>query len=184
MELGLPEEVATNYREFMKRLAEWRSLCDRKFYSLTLSGVSEWMLKYAKKEQAIRAIQATYDVLSRLSGTIRRAFAVPAAGQQRADAGRADADDDAQFERAGVGPRLDRAQRRDDRSGREIDGTRRAAAVLCRDDARARDADDLRYLARISPRASWLRRSFSRFLRLRDNHLPALGASAPPFRSV
>ncbi|WP_438396983.1 ATP-dependent helicase [Caballeronia sp. DA-9] len=69
VELGLPEDVATNYREFMKRLAEWRGLCDRKFYSLTLSGVSEWMLKYAKKEQAIRAIQATYDVLSRLSGT-------------------------------------------------------------------------------------------------------------------
>lgn len=69
VELGLPEDVATNYREFMKRLAEWRGLCDRKFYSLTLSGVSEWMLKYAKKEQAIRAIQSTYDVLSRLSGT-------------------------------------------------------------------------------------------------------------------
>ena len=69
VDLGLPEDVATNYREFMKRLAEWRSLCDRKFYSLTLSGVSEWMLKYAKKEQAIRAIQSTYDVLSRLSGT-------------------------------------------------------------------------------------------------------------------
>ena len=69
VELGLPEEVATNYREFIKRLAEWRSLCDRKFYSLTLSGVSEWMLKYAKKDHAIRAIQATYDVLSRLSGT-------------------------------------------------------------------------------------------------------------------
>ena len=49
VELGLPEDVATNYREFMKRLAEWRGLCDRKFYSLTLSGVSEWMLKYAKK---------------------------------------------------------------------------------------------------------------------------------------
>jgi superfamily I DNA/RNA helicase len=69
VELGLSEDVATNYREFMKRLAEWRSLCDRKFYDLTLSGVSEWMLKYTKKETAIRTIQATYDVLSRLSGT-------------------------------------------------------------------------------------------------------------------
>jgi superfamily I DNA/RNA helicase len=69
VELGLSEEVATNYREFMKRLAEWRGLCDRKFYSLTLSGVSEWMLKYSKKDAAIRTIQATYDVLSRLSGT-------------------------------------------------------------------------------------------------------------------
>ena len=67
--LGLPEDVATNYREFMKRLAEWQSLCDRKFYSLTLSGVAEWMLKYAKKDSAIRAIQATNDVLSRLSGS-------------------------------------------------------------------------------------------------------------------
>ncbi|SAK98507.1 UvrD/REP helicase [Caballeronia temeraria] len=67
--LGLPEEVATNYREFMKRLAEWQSLCERKFHSLTLSGVAEWMMKYAKKEAAIRAIQATDDVLSRLSGT-------------------------------------------------------------------------------------------------------------------
>ena len=69
VEMGLPEDVATNYREFMKRLAEWRGLCDRKFYSLTLSGVSEWMLKYTKKENGIRTVQATYDVLSRLSGT-------------------------------------------------------------------------------------------------------------------
>jgi superfamily I DNA/RNA helicase len=70
VELGLPEDVATNYREFMKRLAEWRSLCDRKFYSLVLSGVSEWMLKYTKKESGVRNIQATYDVLSRLTGTL------------------------------------------------------------------------------------------------------------------
>lgn len=69
VELGLPEDVATNYREFMKRLAEWRSLCDRKFYSLVLSGVNEWMLKYTKKESGVRTIQATYDVLSRLTGT-------------------------------------------------------------------------------------------------------------------
>jgi superfamily I DNA/RNA helicase len=67
--LGLPEDAATNYREFMKRLAEWRGLCDRKFYSLVLEGVNEWMLKYAKKESAIRTIQATYDVLTRLTGT-------------------------------------------------------------------------------------------------------------------
>ncbi|SOE97545.1 Superfamily I DNA or RNA helicase [Burkholderia sp. D7] len=69
VEMGLPDDVATNYREFMKRLAEWRGLCDRQFYSLTLSGVSEWMLKYAKKDASIRAIQATYDVLSRLTGS-------------------------------------------------------------------------------------------------------------------
>ncbi|MFP3647075.1 ATP-dependent helicase [Paraburkholderia sp. SIMBA_054] len=70
VELGLPEEVATNYREFMKRLAEWRGLCDRKFYSLVLEGVNEWMLKYARKETAIRTIQATYDVLTRLTGKL------------------------------------------------------------------------------------------------------------------
>ncbi|OUL84897.1 ATP-dependent helicase [Paraburkholderia hospita] len=70
VELGLPEEVATNYREFMKRLAEWRGLCDRKFYSLVLEGVNEWTLKYARKETAIRTIQATYDVLTRLTGTL------------------------------------------------------------------------------------------------------------------
>ncbi|CAE6966436.1 ATP-dependent helicase [Paraburkholderia domus] len=70
VELGLPEDVATNYREFMKRLAEWRGLCDRKFYSLVLEGVNEWMLKYAKKESAIRTIQATYDVLTRLKGSL------------------------------------------------------------------------------------------------------------------
>lgn len=67
--LGLPEEVATNYREFMKRLAEWQSLCERKFHSLTLSGVTEWMMKYAKKDAVARAIQATDDVLSRLNGS-------------------------------------------------------------------------------------------------------------------
>jgi superfamily I DNA/RNA helicase len=70
VELGLPEEVATNYREFMKRLAEWQRLCDRKFYSLVLEGVNEWMLKYAKQESAIRTIQATYDVLTRLTGML------------------------------------------------------------------------------------------------------------------
>jgi superfamily I DNA/RNA helicase len=67
--LGLPEDVATNYREFMKRLAEWQSLCERRFHSLTLSGVAEWMMKYARKDSAIRAIQATDDVLSRLTGS-------------------------------------------------------------------------------------------------------------------
>jgi superfamily I DNA/RNA helicase len=67
--LGMPEDAATNYREFMKRLAEWRGLCGRKFYSLVLSGVNEWLLKYTKKENGIRTIQATYDVLSRLNGT-------------------------------------------------------------------------------------------------------------------
>ncbi|MFL9995307.1 ATP-dependent helicase [Paraburkholderia sediminicola] len=67
--LGLPEDTATAYRAFMKRLSEWQSLCERKFYSLALEGVQEWMLTYAKADQAIRSIQATYDVISRLSGT-------------------------------------------------------------------------------------------------------------------
>lgn len=69
--LGLSEDVATNYREFMKRLTEWQGLSDRGFHSLTLSGVSEWMMKYAKKESATRAIQATYEVLSRLTGSFQ-----------------------------------------------------------------------------------------------------------------
>ncbi|MGA7813394.1 ATP-dependent helicase, partial [Caballeronia sp.] len=69
VEMGMDDETATNYREFMKRLAEWQGLCDRKFYSLTLTGVYEWMMKYARKEAAQRTIQATYDVLSRLNGS-------------------------------------------------------------------------------------------------------------------
>ncbi|MFC0402967.1 ATP-dependent helicase [Paraburkholderia rhizosphaerae] len=66
--LGLTDETATAYRNFMKRLAEWQELCGRQFYSLALEGVREWMLSYAKAEAAIRAIQATYDVISRLNG--------------------------------------------------------------------------------------------------------------------
>jgi superfamily I DNA/RNA helicase len=66
--LGLTDETATAYRNFMKRLAEWKELCGRQFYSLALEGVREWMLSYAKTEAAIRAIQATYDVVSRLNG--------------------------------------------------------------------------------------------------------------------
>ncbi|TDN59019.1 ATP-dependent helicase [Paraburkholderia sp. BL10I2N1] len=66
--LGLTEDTASAYRAFMKRLAEWQSLCERKFYSLALEGVLEWMLLWANGDQAIRAIQATYDVISRLNG--------------------------------------------------------------------------------------------------------------------
>jgi superfamily I DNA/RNA helicase len=66
--LGLTEETATAYRAFMKRLAEWQALCERQFYSLALEGVFEWMVSYAKGDPAIRAIQATYDVISRLNG--------------------------------------------------------------------------------------------------------------------
>ncbi|MDQ7980306.1 ATP-dependent helicase [Paraburkholderia sp. SARCC-3016] len=66
--LGLTDETATAYRNFMKRLAEWKELCGRQFYSLALEGVREWMLSCAKTEAAIRAIQATYDVVSRLNG--------------------------------------------------------------------------------------------------------------------
>jgi superfamily I DNA/RNA helicase len=67
--LGLPEDTATAYRAFMKRLSEWHELCGRGFYSLALDGIHELMMTYAKGDQAIRAIQGTYDVLSRLSGT-------------------------------------------------------------------------------------------------------------------
>ena len=67
--IGLPEDTATVYRSFMKRLSEWQEMCERRFYSLVLDGVLELMMTYAKNDQAIRAIQGTYDVLSRLSGT-------------------------------------------------------------------------------------------------------------------
>jgi superfamily I DNA/RNA helicase len=52
----------------MKRLSEWQALTSRQAYSLALEGVLEWMLGYAKGDTAIRAIQATYDVVSRLNG--------------------------------------------------------------------------------------------------------------------
>jgi len=68
LEMGLSENSADRYRELMKRLAEWRSLCDRQFYSLVLEGVREWMLQHADVDQAKRAITATYDVLTRLNG--------------------------------------------------------------------------------------------------------------------
>lgn len=67
--LGLSEDTATAYRGFMKRLAEWQSLCERQFYSLALEGVREWMMMYVRKENAERAVQATYDVIMRLSGS-------------------------------------------------------------------------------------------------------------------
>ena len=69
IELGLNEDTATAYRAFMKRLGEWQSLCARQFHSLALEGVLEWMLSYAKVDTAVRAIQATYEVISRLNGT-------------------------------------------------------------------------------------------------------------------
>ncbi|MFM0756117.1 ATP-dependent helicase [Paraburkholderia strydomiana] len=69
VDIGLPEDTATAYRSFMKRLSEWQEMCERRFYSLVLDGVHELMMTYAKNDQAIRAIQGTYDVLSRLSGT-------------------------------------------------------------------------------------------------------------------
>jgi superfamily I DNA/RNA helicase len=67
--LGLAEDTATTYRGFMKRLAEWQTLCERQFYSLALEGVREWMMTYVRKEAAERAIVATYDVMSRLNGS-------------------------------------------------------------------------------------------------------------------
>ncbi|WP_176060263.1 ATP-dependent helicase [Paraburkholderia sp. BCC1876] len=67
--LGLPEDTATAYRAFMKRLSEWQALRERKYFELALEGVREWMLTYAKTDAAIRSIQATYDVIARLNGT-------------------------------------------------------------------------------------------------------------------
>ncbi|MCP3018289.1 ATP-dependent helicase [Cupriavidus basilensis] len=66
---GVSEETTERYRDLMKRLAEWRTLCDRQFYSLVLEGVHEWMVQHAKVDPARRAITTTYDVLSRLNGT-------------------------------------------------------------------------------------------------------------------
>lgn len=63
------EEAAETYVGFIKKLDEWRGLCVRQFYSLVLDGVYEWMMKWAKTDQAKRSITTTYDVLSRLSGT-------------------------------------------------------------------------------------------------------------------
>ncbi|MFS8980588.1 ATP-dependent helicase [Cupriavidus necator] len=68
VDVGLSEASADRYRELMKRLAEWRSLCDRQFFSLVLEGVREWMIQYTSADQAKRAITTTFDVLSRLNG--------------------------------------------------------------------------------------------------------------------
>lgn len=68
LELGLSETSADHYRELMKRLAEWRSLYDRQFYSLVLEGAREWMMEHTDADPARRAITTTYDVLSRLNG--------------------------------------------------------------------------------------------------------------------
>jgi len=66
---GLSEDSADRYRTLLKRLEDWRGLCDRQFYALVLDGVYEWMTQHAKADTAKRSITATYDVLSRLSGT-------------------------------------------------------------------------------------------------------------------
>lgn len=67
--LGLSEHSAEKYRDLLKKLAEWRSLCGREFYALILDGVREWLLAYAPSDRAKRTINASYDVLSRLNGT-------------------------------------------------------------------------------------------------------------------
>ncbi|QUN31781.1 ATP-dependent helicase (plasmid) [Cupriavidus sp. KK10] len=68
LELGLSEASSDRYRELMKRLVEWRSLCDRQFYSLVLEGAREWMMQHTAADPARRAITTAYDVLSRLNG--------------------------------------------------------------------------------------------------------------------
>jgi superfamily I DNA/RNA helicase len=75
LELGLSEPAALAYREFMKRLKEWKSLCARQFYNLILDGVVEWLTKFAKKDAAERALRGTYDVLSRLTGSFTERIA-------------------------------------------------------------------------------------------------------------
>lgn len=66
---GLSEEAAEKYRDLTKRLDEWRSLCARRFYALVLDGVFEWMMQWARSDQAKRSIRTTYDVVSRLNGS-------------------------------------------------------------------------------------------------------------------
>jgi len=65
---GVSEEASTIYRSLIKRLAEWESVAKREFYSLALEGAKEWMLSYASTDNAIRAIDTTYEVISRLNG--------------------------------------------------------------------------------------------------------------------
>nr|WP_315591800.1 ATP-dependent helicase [uncultured Cupriavidus sp.] len=69
VELGVAEQTADKYRDFVKRLTEWRALCDREFYALILDGVREWMLKYAAEDAGTRAINTCYDVLGQLNGS-------------------------------------------------------------------------------------------------------------------
>ncbi|MCK4118418.1 ATP-dependent helicase [Ralstonia nicotianae] len=69
LEMGLAESSADTFRELMKRLAEWRDLCDRQLFGLVLEGVHLWMSRHAKSDAADRAIATTYNVLSRLHGT-------------------------------------------------------------------------------------------------------------------
>ncbi len=66
--IGISEDAADKYRDLIKKLSEWRSLCERQFFSLVLDGVREWMLQWAMKDQGKRAINTTYDILSRLNG--------------------------------------------------------------------------------------------------------------------
>jgi superfamily I DNA/RNA helicase len=66
---GLGEDAAEKYRDLTKRLEEWCSLCARQFYALIIDGVFEWMMQWARSDQAKRAITTTYDVLSRLHGS-------------------------------------------------------------------------------------------------------------------
>lgn len=68
VELGVCEQTAEKYRGLLKRLGEWRILCDREFYALTLDGVREWMLHYVAEDAGKRAIDTCYDVLSHLNG--------------------------------------------------------------------------------------------------------------------
>lgn len=68
---GIAESTADEYRDFLKKLAEWQALCQREFYSLILDGVREWMLKFATEDSGKRAINTAYDVLTRLNGSFQ-----------------------------------------------------------------------------------------------------------------
>ncbi|SDD56846.1 Superfamily I DNA or RNA helicase [Cupriavidus sp. YR651] len=68
VEAGIAESTVDKYRDFLKKLAEWRALCERQLFSLILDGVREWMLKFVAEDAGKRAVNTAYDVLSRLNG--------------------------------------------------------------------------------------------------------------------
>lgn len=72
---GISDATAATYRDFLKKLKEWQTLCRREFHALVLDGVREWMLQYVTEDPAKRAINTTYDVLTQLEGSFHNRLA-------------------------------------------------------------------------------------------------------------